>query len=127
MNYQIILEALLGLTVGIIAWFLRQLHTDFKEYIKEVNLLKSQQNEILNKVLLNEQKSKSDFEILNQMTNEKLGTINLHMGEMSKTLTDLSKTLIHLDKNQQVMGNVLDRFMKLEDRIMTLERNDYQN
>lgn len=122
MTLQTILEAVLGLTVGIIAWFLRQLHSDFKEYIKEVNMLKNQQNDILNKVLLNEQKSKSDFEMLNQMTNEKLGTINLHMGEMSKTLTDLSKTLIHLDKNQQVMSNVLDRFMKLEDRIIELEK-----
>lgn len=122
MNYQIILEALLGVTVGIIAWFLRQLHSDSKDYIKEVNTLKNQQNEILNKVILNEQKSKSDFEMLNQMTNEKLGTINLHMSDMSKTLTDLSKTLIHLDKNQQVISTVLDRFMKLEDRIVELER-----
>ena len=122
MTLQTILEAFLGLTVGIIAWFLRQLHSDFKDYIKEVNTLKNQQNEILNKVVLNEQKSKSDFEMLNQMTNEKLGTINLHMSDMSKTLTDLSKTLIHLDKNQQVISTVLDRFMKLEDRIIELER-----
>lgn len=122
MTLQTILEAVLGLTVGIIAWFLRQLHSDFKDYIKEVNTLKNQQNDILNKVILNEQKSKSDFEMLNQMTNEKLGTINLHMSDMSKTLTDLSKTLIHLDKNQQVISTVLDRFMKLEDRIIELER-----
>ena len=122
MTLQTILEAVLGLTVGIIAWFLRQLHSDFKDYIKEINNLKNQQNEILNKVVLNEQKSKSDFEMLNQMTNEKLGTINLHMSDMSKTLTDLSKTLIHLDKNQQVISTVLDRFMKLEDRIIELER-----
>ena len=73
-------------------------------------------------MILNEQKSKADFEMLNQMTNEKLNTINIHIGDMSKTLQDLSKTLIHLDKNQQVMGNVLDRFMKLEDRIIDLER-----
>jgi hypothetical protein len=117
-----ILELVLGITVAIIAWFLKQLHTDFKEYILEVNKLKEQQNDILSKVLLNEQKSKADYELLNQMTNEKLATITNHMSDMSKTLTDLSKTLIHLDKNQQVMSNVLDRFMKLEDRIMELER-----
>ena len=122
MTLQTILIGILGLKIGLIAWFLRQLHSDFKDYIKEVNILKNQQNEILNKVVLNEQKSKSDFEMLNQMTNEKLGTINLHMSDMSKTLTDLSKTLIHLDKNQQVISTVLDRFMKLEDRIIELER-----
>ena len=122
MTLQALLELILGLTVGVIAWFLKQLHADFKEYILEVNKLKEQQNDILSKVLLNEQKSKADYELLNQMTNEKLATITNHMSDMSKTLTDLSKTLIHLDKNQQVMSNVLDRFMKLEDRIMELER-----
>lgn len=122
MTLQTILEAVLGLTVGIIAWFLKQLHSDFKNYIKEINMLKNQQNDILNKVILNEQKSKSDFEMLNQMTNEKLNTINTHMSDMSKTLMDLSKTLIHLDKNQQVMSSVLDRFMKLEDRVLMLEK-----
>ncbi len=122
MTLQSLLELILGLTVGVIAWFLKQLHADFKEYIKEINLLKTQQNEILNKVLINEQKSKSDYELLNQITNEKLGTITVHISDMSKTLTDLSKTLIHLDKNQQVISTVLDRYMKLEDRIIELER-----
>ena len=122
MTLQTILELILGVSILVIAWFLRQLHSDFKNYISELKEVKEEQNKLLNKVLLHEQKSKSDFEMLNLMTNEKLGTINLHMSDMSKTLTDLSKTLIHLDKNQQVMGNVLDRFMKLEDRIINLER-----
>jgi hypothetical protein len=122
MTLQSILESILGVSVLIIAWFLRQLHSDFKNYIREVKDVKEEQNKLLNKVLLQEQKSKADYEFLNQMTNEKLGTITIHISDMSRTLTDLSKTLIHLDKNQQVISTVLDRFMKLEDRIIELEK-----
>jgi hypothetical protein len=122
MTLQSILELILGVSVLVIAWFLRQLHSDFKNYITEVKDVKEEQNKLLNKVLLQEQKSKADYEFLNQMTNEKLGTITIHISDMSRTLQDLSKTLIHLDKNQQVISTVLDRFMKLEDRIIELER-----
>jgi hypothetical protein len=127
MTLQSLLELILGLTVGVIAWFLKQLHADFKEYIIEVNKLKEQQNEILSKVLLNEQKSKSNYELLNQLTTEKLQTINLHMDKMATTLSDLSKTLIHLDSNQKVMTTVLEKFMKLEDRILKLEIHESSN
>ena len=117
-------EYLLGIAVLVIAYFLRQIHTDFKAYILDLKSVKEEQNNLLNKVLLNEQKSKSDYELLNQLTTERLGTMNGHMGDMSKTMQSLSETLIHLDKNQQVVSKTMENFMKLEDRILVLERHE---
>lgn len=117
-------EYLLGIAVLVIAYFLRQIHTDFKAYILDLKSVKEEQNSLLNKVLLNEQKSKSDYELLNQLTTERLGTMNGHMGDMSKTMQRLSETLIHLDKNQQVVSKTMENFMKLEDRILVLERHE---
>lgn len=117
-------EYLLGIAVLVIAYFLRQIHTDFKAYILDLKTVKEEQNNLLNKVLLNEQKSKSDYELLNQLTTERLGTMNGHMVDMSKTMQKLSETLIHLDKNQQVVSKTMENFMKLEDRILVLERHE---
>jgi len=120
-------EYLLGVAVLVIAYFLRQIHTDFKSYILDVKSIKEDQNDLLNKVLLNEQKSKSDYELLNQLTSERLGTMNGHMSDMSKTMQKLSETLIRLDKNQQVVSKTMENFMKLEDRILLLEQHDKNN
>jgi hypothetical protein len=49
------------------------------------------------------------------------------MDKMATTLSDLSKTLIHLDSNQKVMTTVLEKFMKLEDRILKLEIHEGSN
>ena len=120
-------EYLLGIAVLVIAYFLRQIHTDFKAYILDLKSVKEEQNNLLNKVLLNEQKSKSQYELLNQLTTERLGTMNGHMSEMSKTMQKLSETLIRLDKNQQVVSKTMENFMKLEDRILVLERHENSN
>lgn len=120
-------EYLLGVAVLVIAYFLRQIHTDFKDYIQELKSVKDEQSFLLNKVLLNEQKSKADYELLNQLTTERLGTINIHMSVMSKTMQELSRTLVHLDKNQQVVSSTMEKFMKLEDRILLLEQHDNKN
>lgn len=120
-------EYLLGVAVLVIAYFLRQIHTDFKSYILDLKKVKDEQNDLLNKVLLNEQKSKSAYELLNQLTTERLGTMNTHMSDMSKTMQKLSETLIHLDKNQQVVSKTMENFMKLEDRILLLEQHDKNN
>jgi len=120
-------EYLLGIAVLIIAYFLRQIHTDFKSYILDLKKVKDEQNDLLNKVLLNEQKSKSAYELLNQLTTERLGTMNTHMSDMSKTMQKLSETLIRLDKNQQVVSKTMENFMKLEDRILLLEQHDKNN
>lgn len=120
-------EYLLGIAVLIIAYFLRQIHSDFKAYILDLKAVKEEQNNLLNKVLLNEQKSKSDYELLNQLTGERLGTMNGHMSDMSKTMQKLSETLTHLDKNQQVVSKTMENFMKLEDRILLLEKHDKNN
>lgn len=117
-------EYLLGIAVLVIAYFLRQIHTDFKAYILDLKSVKEEQNSLLNKVLLNEQKSKSQYELLNQLTTERLGTMNGHMSEMSRTMQKLSETLTHLDKNQQVVSKTMENFMKLEDRILVLERHE---
>lgn len=117
-------EYLLGIAVLVIAYFLRQIHTDFKDYIIDLKTVKEEQNNLLNKVLLNEQKSKSQYELLNQLTTERLGTMNGHMSEMSRTMQKLSETLTHLDKNQQVVSKTMENFMKLEDRILVLERHE---
>lgn len=117
-------EYLLGIAVLVIAYFLRQIHTDFKAYILDLKSVKEEQNNLLNKVLLNEQQSKSQYELLNQLTTERLGTMNGHMSEMSRTMQKLSETLIHLDKNQQVVSKTMENFMKLEDRILVLERHE---
>jgi len=117
-------EYLLGIAVLVIAYFLRQIHTDFKAYILDLKTVKEEQNNLLNKVLLNEQKSKSQYELLNQLTTERLGTMNGHMSEMSQTMQKLSETLIRLDKNQQVVSKTMENFMKLEDRILVLERHE---
>jgi len=117
-------EYLLGIAVLVIAYFLRQIHTDFKDYILDLKAVKEEQNNLLNKVLLNEQKSKSQYELLNQLTTERLGTMNGHMSEMSRTMQKLSETLTHLDKNQQVVSKTMENFMKLEDRILVLERHE---
>lgn len=117
-------EYLLGVAVLVIAYFLRQIHTDFKDYILDLKTVKEEQNNLLNKVLLNEQKSKSQYELLNQLTTERLGTMNGHMSEMSRTMQKLSETLIHLDKNQQAVSKTMENFMKLEDRILVLERHE---
>jgi len=120
-------EYLLGVAVLVIAYFLRQIHTDFKSYILDLKKVKDEQNDLLNKVLLNEQKSKSAYELLNQLTTERLGTMNTHMSDMSKTMQKLSETLIRLDKNQQVVSKTMENFMKLEDRILLLEQHDKNN
>lgn len=120
-------EYLLGVAVLVIAYFLRQIHSDFKSYILDLKKVKDEQNDLLNKVLLNEQKSKSDYELLNQLTTERLGTMNTHMSDMSKTMQKLSETLIRLDKNQQVVSKTMENFMKLEDRILLLEQHDKNN
>jgi len=120
-------EYLLGVAVLVIAYFLRQIHSDFKSYILDLKKVKDEQNDLLNKVLLNEQKSKSAYELLNQLTTERLGTMNIHMSDMSKTMQKLSETLIHLDKNQQVVSKTMENFMKLEDRILLLEQHDKNN
>ena len=120
-------EYLLGIAVLVIAYFLRQIHTDFKAYILDLKSVKEEQNNLLNKVLLNEQKSKSQYELLNQLTTERLGTMNGHMSEMSQTMQKLSETLIRLDKNQQVVSKTMENFMKLEDRILVLERHENSN
>lgn len=117
-------EYLLGVAVLVIAYFLRQIHSDFKSYILDLKKVKDEQNDLLNKVLLNEQKSKSAYELLNQLTTERLGTMNIHMSDMSKTMQKLSETMIHLDKNQQVVSKTMENFMKLEDRILVLERHE---
>ena len=117
-------EYLLGVAVLVIAYFLRQIHSDFKSYILDLKKVKDEQNDLLNKVLLNEQKSKSAYELLNQLTTERLGTMNTHMSDMSKTMQKLSETLIRLDKNQQVVSKTMENFMKLEDRILVLERHE---
>lgn len=120
-------EYLLGVAVLVIAYFLRQIHSDFKSYILDLKKVKDEQNDLLNKVLLNEQKSKSAYELLNQLTTERLGTMNTHMSDMSKTMQKLSETLIRLDKNQQVVSKTMENFMKLEDRILLLEKHDKNN
>ena len=120
-------EYLLGVAVLVIAYFLRQIHSDFKSYILDLKKVKDEQNDLLNKVLLNEQKSKSAYELLNQLTTERLGTMNIHMSDMSKTMQKLSETLIRLDKNQQVVSKTMENFMKLEDRILLLEQHDKNN
>jgi len=120
-------EYLLGVAVLVIAYFLRQIHSDFKSYILDLKKVKDEQNDLLNKVLLNEQKSKSAYELLNQLTTERLGTMNTHMSDMSKTMQKLSETLIRLDKNQQVVSKTMENFMKLEDRILLLEQHDKNN
>jgi len=120
-------EWLLALAVTIIAYFLKQLHSDFKSYLAELKAVKDEQNILLNKVLLNEQKSKSQYELLNQLTTERLGTMNGHMSDMSKTMQKLSETMIRLDKNQQVVSKTMENFMKLEDRILLLEQHDKNN
>ena len=120
-------EYLLGVAVLVIAYFLRQIHSDFKSYILDLKKVKDEQNDLLNKVLLNEQKSKSAYELLNQLTTERLGTMNTHMSDMSKTMQKLSETMIRLDKNQQVVSKTMENFMKLEDRILLLEQHDKNN
>ena len=120
-------EYLLGVAVLVIAYFLRQIHSDFKSYILDLKKVKDEQNDLLNKVLLNEQKSKSAYELLNQLTTERLGTMNIHMSDMSKTMQKLSETMIRLDKNQQVVSKTMENFMKLEDRILLLEQHDKNN
>ena len=120
-------EYLLGVAVLVIAYFLRQIHSDFKSYILDLKKVKDEQNDLLNKVLLNEQKSKSAYELLNQLTTERLGTMNIHMSDMGKTMQKLSETMIRLDKNQQVVSKTMENFMKLEDRILLLEQHDKNN
>jgi hypothetical protein len=120
-------EYLLGLAVLIVAYFLKELHNDFKDYIIELKVVKDEQNNLLNKVLLNEQKSKADYEHLTLMTSERLATMNAHMNDVSKTMQKLSDTLVHLDKNQQVVTYTMEKFLKLEDRVINLERHENNN
>ena len=123
-----ILVSCLLIAIGIIGYFLRQLHQDFKEYmkehVKELAMVKENHTNLYEKVIGIETAAKKDFENLSQMTNIKLDYVAKAMQDMSLSLAEMTKTMVHLDGNQKVVTNTLERFMKMEDRILELEKHE---
>lgn len=117
------------IAVAIIGYFLRQLHVDLKNYIKELQNLKMEQNKLMDKVVLNELSSKKELEKIQEVTNLKLDNLNKSMEvtaaamqSMSATMQDMTKGLGRLDANQKVISTYFERFNKMEDRVSELEK-----
>lgn len=114
-------EWLLSLAVLIIAWFLRQIIVDFKEYAKKQQVLELEMVKLMDKICSVESAASAALLAQGKLFDMRMENTEKLLTTINNTLQDTQKILTHMDKNQAVSAKSFELFMKLEDRVIKLE------
>lgn len=118
MTREEIFYAVFSIAVLVIGYFLRSIHVDFKNATKmqqqerENNIRLDGEMKLLKQTLDNDRKAQA----------EKLERLETVINKQTSIIEDMNKMVIHLDKNSTGIKMFFDKYEKVDDKQIELEK-----
>ena len=118
MNYNDLILSVLAGAILLIGYFLGSIHIDHKKSIINQTTMRIESLRMQGDIDLIKQKTDSD----NKLWEERISHITRIFEKQTTIIEDLQKNIIHLDKNTMGIKLFFEKYEKVEDKQIDLEK-----
>ena len=120
--WEKILLIVLSILTPIIGFFLKRHMTTVDRWVTKQQDLENKLVAVTTSLIDLQKQMQQALDNQAALFNVRVDNIHNTMIEIKEAIVEQQKILQHMDKNAAVAGAAIERFMKLEDRILALER-----
>ena len=120
--WEKILLIVLSISTPIIGFFLKRHMTNVDRWVTKQQDLENKLVAVTTSLIDLQKQMQQALDNQAALFNVRVDNIHNTMIEIKEAIVEQQKILQHMDKNAAVAGAAIERFMKLEDRILALER-----